>query len=71
MPGSRAERERMLLALLGPRTEQVPFTSGHLCLGQWQRVLLFCIDGDTRAEVALEVRTPGTPTAAAAPKWMS
>src|SRR3954451_4651268 len=32
-PGPRAERERMLLALLGPRTEQVPFSGGRLCLG--------------------------------------
>ena len=29
------------------------------------------LDGDTRAEIPLEVRTPGAPTAAAAPKWMS
>jgi thiamine phosphate synthase YjbQ (UPF0047 family) len=53
VPGSRRDRERMLLALLGPRTEQVPFTNGRLCLGQWQRVLLFCIDGDTRADYTL------------------
>jgi thiamine phosphate synthase YjbQ (UPF0047 family) len=53
VPGSRADRERMLLALLGPRTEQVPFAAGRLCLGQWQRVLLFCLDGDTRADYTL------------------
>ena len=53
VPGSRADRERMLLALLGPRTEQVPFNDGRLCLGYWQRVLLFCLDGDTRAEYTL------------------
>ena len=53
VPGSRADRERMLMALLGPRTEQIPFEAGRLCLGQWQRVLLFCIDGDTRAEYTL------------------
>ena len=53
VPGSRADRERMLLALLGPRTEQIPFTDGRLCLGQWQRVLLFCLDGDTRADYTL------------------
>jgi len=41
----RADRERMLLALLGPRTEQIPFEARRLCLGQWQRVLLFCFDG--------------------------
>jgi thiamine phosphate synthase YjbQ (UPF0047 family) len=53
VPGARADRERMLLALLGPRTEQIPFEAGRLCLGQWQRVLLFCFDGDTRAEYTL------------------
>jgi thiamine phosphate synthase YjbQ (UPF0047 family) len=53
VPGARADRERMLMALLGPRTEQIPFDAGRLCLGQWQRVLLFCLDGDTRAEYTL------------------
>lgn len=53
VPGSRGDRERMLLALLGPRTEQIPFREGRLCLGQWQRVLLFCLDGDARAEYSL------------------
>jgi thiamine phosphate synthase YjbQ (UPF0047 family) len=53
LPSSVADRERMLLALLGPRTEQIPFTDGRLCLGQWQRVLLFCFDGDARAEYTL------------------
>jgi len=47
------DHERMLLALLGPRTEQIPVEGGRLCLGQWQRVLLFCLDGDTRAEYSL------------------
>ena len=53
VPRPTADRERILLALLGPRTEQIPFESGRLCLGQWQRVLLFCLDGDTRAEYTL------------------
>jgi len=53
LPSSLAARERMLLALLGPRTEQIPFRDGRLCLGQWQRVLLFCFDGDARAEYTL------------------
>ena len=53
VPRARPDRERMLLALLGPRTEQIPFEGGRLCLGQWQRVLLFCFDGDTRAEYTL------------------
>jgi thiamine phosphate synthase YjbQ (UPF0047 family) len=53
VPGPTADRDRILLALLGPRTEQIPFEGGRLCLGQWQRVLLFCLDGDTRAEYTL------------------
>ena len=53
LPSSVVDRQRMLLALLGPRTEQIPFESRRLCLGQWQRVLLFCFDGDTRAEYTL------------------
>ncbi len=53
VPGSAVDRDRMLLALLGPRTEQIPFQASRLCLGHWQRVLLFCLDGDTRAEYTL------------------
>jgi thiamine phosphate synthase YjbQ (UPF0047 family) len=53
VPRPTADRERIMLALLGPRTEQIPFESGRLCLGQWQRVLLFCLDGDPRAEYTL------------------
>jgi thiamine phosphate synthase YjbQ (UPF0047 family) len=34
-------RERLLAFLLGARTEQVPFADGQLCLGRWQRILLF------------------------------
>jgi thiamine phosphate synthase YjbQ (UPF0047 family) len=53
LPGARTDRERMLIALLGPRTEQIPFEAKRLCLGQWQRVLLFCLDGDARADYSL------------------
>ena len=53
VPGAFGDRERVLLALLGPRTEQVPFEARRLCLGQWQRVLLFCFDGDSRADYTL------------------
>lgn len=53
VPRTGSDRERMLLALLGPRTEQIPFDGGRLCLGQWQRLLLFCIDGDARADYTL------------------
>jgi thiamine phosphate synthase YjbQ (UPF0047 family) len=34
-------RERLLALLLGARTEQVPFAGGRLCLGKWQRILVF------------------------------
>ncbi len=32
-------RARLIQLLLGPRTEQIPYSEGKLCLGQWQRVL--------------------------------
>jgi len=41
VPADTEERERLLRFLLGPRGEQVPFTEGELCLGQWQRILVF------------------------------
>ena len=53
VPTSVADRQRMLFALLGPRTEQIPFEARRLCLGQWQRVLLFCFEGDARADYTL------------------
>jgi thiamine phosphate synthase YjbQ (UPF0047 family) len=40
-PYELAQRERIVQALLGPRTEQVPFRGGSLCLGTFQRVLHF------------------------------
>ena len=33
-------RVRLVQLLLGPRTEQIPYRDGSLCLGQWQRILL-------------------------------
>lgn len=53
VPSETPDRERLLTALLGPRTEQIPFESGAPCLGRWQRVLLFCFNGDARAEYTL------------------
>lgn len=41
VPLDVAGRERLLSLLLGARTEQLPFADGRLCLGQWQRILLF------------------------------
>jgi thiamine phosphate synthase YjbQ (UPF0047 family) len=34
------ERARMVSMLLGPRTEQIPFSDGSLHLGQYQRIFL-------------------------------
>jgi thiamine phosphate synthase YjbQ (UPF0047 family) len=45
VPLTTRERERLLLGLLGPRTEQLPFADHCLCLGQWQRVLLVGFNG--------------------------
>ena len=44
VPLEADERERLVSLLLGPRTEQIPFTDGSLCLGQWQRILLVAFD---------------------------
>ncbi|MFL5947631.1 MAG: YjbQ family protein [Gaiellaceae bacterium] len=40
VPQEEPDRERLLCMLLGPRTEQIPFVDGQLCLGRWQRILL-------------------------------
>lgn len=50
VPAGSPARERLVHALLGSRTEQVPFSEGCLCLGQWQRVLLFSLDAEHRSE---------------------
>jgi thiamine phosphate synthase YjbQ (UPF0047 family) len=55
VPLEIGERERLLELLLGPRTEQIPFQGGKLCLGRWQRVLLFGLNGATRAGWTLTV----------------
>jgi thiamine phosphate synthase YjbQ (UPF0047 family) len=44
VPEEERDREQILCMLLGPRTEQVPFSDGELCLGQWQRILLLGFD---------------------------
>ena len=53
VPLEHEAREKLILALLGARTEQVPFADGRLCLGQWQRVLLFGFNGNARADYTL------------------
>ena len=40
VPLDEAERARLLLFLLGPRSEQIPFSDGRLLLGHYQRILL-------------------------------
>jgi thiamine phosphate synthase YjbQ (UPF0047 family) len=50
VPGSLRSRERLLAFLLGPRSEQIPFADGELCLGQWQRILLFSLDAQHRPD---------------------
>ncbi len=40
VPLEADQRERLLLALLGPRTEAVPFLERRLFLGTWQKILM-------------------------------
>ena len=46
VPTETPARARMVATLLGTKTEQVPFSEGCLCLGQWQRVMLFSLDAE-------------------------
>jgi thiamine phosphate synthase YjbQ (UPF0047 family) len=46
IPYEQAEREALLVFLLGPRSEQIPFFSRRLQLGEWQRILLVAFDGN-------------------------
>ncbi len=55
VPVELAARERLIVMLLGGRTEQIPFTTRRLCLGTWQRVLFFGFNGDPRADWTLTV----------------
>jgi thiamine phosphate synthase YjbQ (UPF0047 family) len=50
LPSATRSRERLLTCLLGPRAEQVPVADKKLCLGQWQRILLFSLDAEHRAD---------------------
>jgi thiamine phosphate synthase YjbQ (UPF0047 family) len=55
VPTHTAERERLIVALLGSRAEQIPFTDSRLCLGQWQRVLVFGFNGHAVADYTLTI----------------
>jgi len=50
VPSGHRSRERLVAALLSPRAEQVPFSEGRLCLGRFQRIMLFSLDPEQRAE---------------------
>ena len=50
VPAKAGSRERLLSLLLGPRAEQVPVSEGELCLGQWQRIMLFSLDAEHRPD---------------------
>ena len=50
VPGNLRSREQLLAFLLGPRSEHIPFADGTLCLGQWQRILLFSLDAQHRPD---------------------
>jgi thiamine phosphate synthase YjbQ (UPF0047 family) len=53
VPGDTPARERLVHALLGSRTEQIPFSDGRLCLGQWQRVMLFSLHSELGSDWSL------------------
>jgi thiamine phosphate synthase YjbQ (UPF0047 family) len=55
VPLEEHERERLLCLLLGPRTEQIPFSEGKLCLGRWQRILLLGFDRPSAPRWSLTV----------------
>jgi thiamine phosphate synthase YjbQ (UPF0047 family) len=53
LPKEANGRERMLALLLGPRTEQIPFSGGELCMGRYQRILVFSFDESCRSDWTL------------------
>ena len=53
VPSDVDGRERLVAALLAPRSEQVPFSEGTLCLGRFQRILLFSLDAEHRNDWSL------------------
>jgi thiamine phosphate synthase YjbQ (UPF0047 family) len=53
VPSGQRNRERIVASLLSPRSEQVPFTDGVLCLGRFQRIMLFSLDAEHRSEWSL------------------
>ena len=55
IPLEAEERTRLVSLLLGPRTEQIPFSEGSLCLGQYQRIFLVAFEDRCSDEWMLTV----------------
>jgi thiamine phosphate synthase YjbQ (UPF0047 family) len=55
IPLEAEERARLVSMLLGPRTEQIPFSEGSLCLGQYQRIFLVAFEDRCSNEWMLTV----------------
>jgi thiamine phosphate synthase YjbQ (UPF0047 family) len=55
IPLEAVDRTRLVSLLLGPRTEQIPFSEGSLHLGQYQRIFLVGFDGRCSDEWMLTV----------------
>ena len=55
VPLEADERARLVSLLLGPRTEQIPFSEGSLQLGQYQRIFLVDFDGRCSDEWMLTI----------------
>src|ERR687886_64743 len=55
VPLEAADRERLVSLLLGPRTEQIPFTQGEPCPGTYQRIFLVGFDGRCADEWMLTI----------------
>lgn len=53
VPSGLPHRERLVASLLSPRSEQVPFADGALCLGRFQRIMLFSLDAEHRSDWSL------------------
>jgi thiamine phosphate synthase YjbQ (UPF0047 family) len=55
IPLEAEERARLVSMLLGPRTEQIPFSDGSLHLGQYQRIFLVAFEDRCSNEWMLTV----------------
>jgi thiamine phosphate synthase YjbQ (UPF0047 family) len=55
VPLEAEERVRLVSMLLGPRTEQIPFSDGSLCLGHYQRIFLVAFEDRCSNEWMLTV----------------